>query len=75
MENIWLNHRAKKLYYSMPVTLNDDRELEFEDVKGSRILKLIEFWTWHHSHGSISTAEHRAITAIILYQFETQHTT
>ena len=74
MKNIWENHRAKNRYYSMPVTLTDDRELEFEAVKGNKILKLIEYWTWHHNIGSITTAEHRAIIAVILCQFETQDT-
>jgi hypothetical protein len=71
MNNIWTDRKAKNRYYSMPVTLNEDRELEYEHVKGSQIPKLIEFWTWHANHGSISVSEHRAIVAIILCQFET----
>ncbi len=72
-DNIWINRHLKRKLFSMPTSYSgDDRELEFENIKGSRIPALIEFWTWHQRHGTITVQEHRAIMAIIVYQFETQ---
>lgn len=75
MQNEWLNKKLKRQLFTMPTSLNEDFDLEFEDIRGSQIPKLLEYWTWHLTHGNLTVQEHRAICAIIIYQFETQHAT
>lgn len=69
MDNIWIKRRRT---YSLPVTLNEDREIEFADVMGKDIPQLIEFWASHLRLGSLTAAEHRAISAILIYAIERQ---
>ncbi|VTU02432.1 unnamed protein product [Gemmataceae bacterium] len=72
MKNTWIKRGLKRQLFDMPVTLNDDREAEFEAVPGKQIPALIRFWRMHAKIGNISKQEHATIAALIVYAFERQ---
>lgn len=72
MKNAWLKRHLKRQYFTMPTTLNQDRELEYEPIRGHQIPKLIEFWRHHYKAGSITRQEYAAIAGLILYAYERQ---
>lgn len=74
MENVWLNKKLKRQMFDMPTSLTEDRELEYESVEGRHIPALLEYWTLHYRRGSITLQEHRAIFAIIAFEFDSQTT-
>lgn len=70
MKNAWLKRHVRRQLFTMPTTLNEDREIEYAEVRGARIPALIRFWRRHAKRGSLSKAEYAAIAGIIICMFE-----
>lgn len=70
MKNAWIKRHVQRQLFTMPVSLNSDYEIEFEEVTGKQIPKLIRFWRRHAKLGSITREAYVTIAAIILYSFE-----
>ncbi len=68
--NAWLNRLLLRATYLMPVSLNSDREIEFEEVRGYQIGAVIDYWKLHLDNGSITDEQHHAISKLILIGFE-----
>lgn len=70
MKNAWIKRGLRRQLFTMPVTFNEDRELEYAEVRGARIPALIRYWRRHAKRGSLSKQEYAAIAGIILGTFE-----
>lgn len=72
MRNTWVTRRLRRQLFLMPVTLTEDREAEFEEVPGSEIPDVIDYWALQLAHGNITPEEHAAIATLIQRLFKGQ---
>lgn len=68
--NAWLNRILLRTLFLMPVSLNNDMEVEFEAITGDQITDVLEYWKLNRDIGIITEEQHYAIRKIIMIGFE-----